>query len=596
MKPSALYQQRQSRFTQLKEQYQTRFNQLSWLRVFLFLLGILFTYFLYQFYHSLAAVLSFSLFLTGFLFSLKKHNRTQYQRDHYRFLADINADELGRLQNRFIREETGDAYVEAEHYYTGDLDIFGRHSVFKLLNRTHTQAGTQRLAEWLKKAATADIIRRRQEAVAELANKLDWRQELEAHAMHYDKVGQQPESLLQWMQEPDTVRQSYWARLARFLPLITIPISLAWLFDAVSSQVAFLFIFLHLFILGRIFKTVKAICDKTNSVSRTLQAYADIVGVIEKESFHATVLKDRQEVLINTHSTASTAIAELAVILRNLNYRNNAYFYAFFGIISLWDLQLLVRTEDWKHQYREALPRWIEALGDWEAMSSLAGMAFSNPDYIFPVISEQALELRAEGLGHTLIKEEKRVNNDIAFDGIGKTVVITGSNMSGKSTFLRTVGVNVVLALAGAPVCARSFKVSVVQVFTSMRTQDSLEESVSSFYAELKRLKQLIQRAESSTPTLYFLDEILKGTNSKDRHHGAKALICQLHRYQASGFISTHDLELGKMAEEHPEYVQNYSFSSEVVEGKLYFDYKLRKGICQSFNASELMKQIGIEV
>jgi DNA mismatch repair ATPase MutS len=318
--------------------------------------------------------------------------------------------------------------------------------------------------------------------------------------------------------------------------------------------------------------------------------------VIEKENFFSEDLKVRQTIFMHNQKPASVAIAELAATLRNLNYRNNAYFYALFGIISLWDLQYLIKTEDWKQRYRKALPQWIEALGDWEAMNSLAGFAYSNPHYIFPVISEQALQLRAEGLGHVLIKEDKRINNDIAFDGLGKTLVITGSNMSGKSTFLRTVGVNVVLALAGAPVCARSFTVSVVQVFTSMRTQDSLEESVSSFYAELKRLRQLIQRVDRSTPTLYFLDEILKGTNSKDRHHGAKALIRQLHRYPASGFISTHDLELGNMADEHSDYVQNYSFSSEVVAGKLLFDYKLREGICQSFNASELMKQIGIEM
>ena len=596
MIPSALYQQRQAKFTQIQKQYQRKFNSLSWLRVFIFLLGVLSTCFLYQFNQSAAAGLSAISFLIAFIVSLKKHNQVEYQRDHSRFLADINADELARLQNEFNREETGEAYVEADHYYTDDLDIFGKHSVFKLLNRTHTQAGTQKLAEWLKVAALAGVIRRRQESVAELANKLDWRQDLEARAMHYPEVGQKPHTLLQWIQEPDTVHPHSWVRMARFLPLITIPIALAWVVNIVSSPVFFLFVLLHLFILRRIFKTVKDICDKTSSISGTLKAYADIICVIEKENFFSENLKANQETFTYNQKPASAAIAELATTLRNLNYRNNAYFYALFGIVSLWDLQYLIKTENWKQLYREDLPLWIKALGDWEAMNSLAGFAYSNPHYIFPVISDEVLQLRAEGLGHILIKEEKRINNDIALDGLGKTLVITGSNMSGKSTFLRAVGVNVVLALAGAPVCARSFTVSVVQVFTSMRTQDSLEESVSSFYAELKRLRQLIQRAERSMPTLYFLDEILKGTNSKDRHHGAKALIRQLHRYPASGFISTHDLELGNMAEEHSDYVQNYSFSSEVVEGKLLFDYKLREGICQSFNASELMKQIGIEM
>jgi len=593
---SEIYQSREKNFEGHSLTYQNYFNQLSWLRVVLFVGGALSVYAIYNEWGVWVAVSAALLFTAGFVFSLKRHNRVEYQRNQYRFLKAINQDEELRLQNQFIRQETGEGYEESGHAYSVDLDIFGKHSIFRLLNRTHTQAGGQKLADWLKKPSTTEEIRHRQEAITELKTLLEWRQNLEAKAMHYQEVGQKPSDLLHWMKEPALVRQSFWMRLLRFLPLISIPVTFAWIFDLVSVQVFFLFILGHLLILRQIFKAVKATCDKTQTISKTLLAYADIIREIEKETFSTQHLRQLQDPFDDQGQKASQAIGRLAIILQNLNYRNNPYFYGIVGIISLWDLQYFIQLEDWKESHRKVLPQWLETLAEWEALNSLAGFAFSNPDYCQPIISDQAFELQADALGHVLIPKQKRVVNDIAFSGLGKTLVITGSNMSGKSTFLRTVGVNVVLALAGAPVCAQAFTVSVIQVFTGMRTQDSLEESVSSFYAELKRLRQLIQGVESPVPTLYFLDEILKGTNSRDRHEGAKALIRQLHRYPASGFISTHDLDLGKMAEEHPEYVQNYSFNSEIVEGKLYFDYQLRKGICHSFNASELMKQIGIEI
>ncbi|MES2733126.1 MAG: DNA mismatch repair protein MutS [Bacteroidota bacterium] len=596
MEPLKQFQQRQQQFEQQAQKYQLKYNQFGWLRVFLFLTGFLGTYFLFQSQGALAMAVGGLLFLLAFLFSLKAHNRIEYQRDHFRFLSYINRDESARLHNEFIRDETGEAYTEPNHFYTSDLDIFGKHSVFKLLNRTRTLGGAQKLAAWLKHAETAPEIRLRQEAVTELTPRLDWRQMLEANAMHYKEVNQSTHSLLQWMAEPEIVSQSFGMRLAKWLPMITIPLTVAWLAGFLSLQVLFLFILVHLFVLGRIFKAVKDTCDKTNTISQTLMAYANIIKVVEKEKFTAAKLQALQHAFVDKHTTASKAIQQFAIILRNLNYRNNPYFYSLIGIISLWDLQFFIRTEQWKKQHQQALINWFEAVAEWESLNSLAGYAFSNPEFIMPILSPEPMELQAEHLGHVLIRKDKRVTNHVQLSGLGKTLVITGSNMSGKSTFLRTVAVNAVLALAGAPVCAKSFTISVIRVFTSMRTQDSLEESVSSFYAELKRLKQLIEQVDNPEPVLYFLDEILKGTNSQDRHHGAKSLIKQLHQHPSSGFISTHDLELGRMADEHPDFVHNYSFNSELINEELFFDYTLREGICRSFNASQLMKQIGIEV
>jgi DNA mismatch repair ATPase MutS len=256
----------------------------------------------------------------------------------------------------------------------------------------------------------------------------------------------------------------------------------------------------------------------------------------------------------------------------------------------------MIRLEKWKSGMESTVRKWFDALAEAEVLNSMACFAFANPEYILPETTGADFHYEARELGHPLILAQKRVSNSFFVEGRGKTVVVTGSNMSGKSTFLRTLGINAVLALAGAPVCAASCRISVFQVFTAMRTQDSLEESVSSFYAELKRLRQLIDLLPEGQPVFYLLDEILKGTNSNDRHEGAKALIRQLHKHNATGLVSTHDLALGQMGEISPEYVTNYSFNSEFADGKLYFDYKLREGICQSFNASQLMRQMGIEV
>lgn len=596
MAPFELYNQRQHQFQSLAKQYETAYTRLSWLRVSIFILGILITFYLYNHASIVTILVSAVTSILAFAYCLKKHNQVEYKRDHYRFLHYINRDEASRLENIFIRPKTGLEFEDIGHFYTSDLDIFGKSSIYKLLNRTHSFGGAKKLAEALANPSTAKEIRSTQGAVLEISTKLDFRQELEASAMHYQEVNLPIDSLLQWVEEPEWANKSTMLKWARFLPVITIPLLLLASLDFIVWSIPSLMLLIHSFILSYVFKEVKRVTAKTELVAKTLSAYAAIINNIEKESFHTEKLQRLQSAFIGQRASASTSIKQLANSIRNLSYRNNPYFYILFCISTLWDVFFLIRIEKWKNQYRSLLPTWLENISEWEVLNSLAGFHYSNPDYVMPVISEKDIELYAEQVGHVLIPGSKRVKNNISLTGEGKTIVITGSNMSGKSTFLRTVGVNAILALAGAPVCAKSFRISVLQVFTSMRTQDSLEENVSSFYAELKRLKQLIEYIKQPRPVLYFLDEILKGTNSIDRHNGAKALIKQIHHHKASGFISTHDIELGKMAEENQEFVKNYSFSSEVVNKQLVFDYTLREGVCSSFNASKLMQQIGIEM
>ena len=458
------------------------------------------------------------------------------------------------------------------------------------------------MASWLKYPSQKAEILSRQESIEELSVKIDFRQDLEASAMLIEEVSEPTQKLISWSQEPEneTIKKPLF-QYGKFLPYFTVSLILAWAFGYIPIGYPLLILMFHGYILKQIYDIVSNALDQTIRLSGTLKAYANLSELIVNETFTHQNLKDLQTEL----SEASPAIRVLEDILNKLGNRANPIFALIAGVPLLWDIQYFIKLENWKKTHQKDLPKWLSAIAEFETLNSFAGLRFANPDFVKPEISEDIILLKTKGLAHPMIRKSKRISNDIQLMGEGKTIIITGSNMSGKSTFQRTVAVNVVLALAGSVVCAEAFACSCMQVFTSMRTQDSLEEDTSSFYAELKRLKTLIGvvgskeltvgSEQSNLPILYFLDEILKGTNSKDRHEGAKALMLQLHKTTASGFISTHDVELGDEFD-NQGFVENYSFSSEVVNDDLVFDYKLRSGVCHSFNASMLMRGIGIEI
>ncbi|MEA5457845.1 hypothetical protein VB796_02280 [Arcicella sp. LKC2W] len=600
MSPIQTFQNRQNTFQNLADNFQKKYNQWAIFRAILFLATIVISYVTYQFWGGNYVIPVVIIGISIFLASVSNHLKIKHLRDKNKALSLLNEDELKRLDNIFTRSETGEQFNETNHFYSSDLDIFGKQSVFKLLNRTHTYTGAGMLAEWLKCPAEKSEILIRQEMIAELSSKIDFRQNLEASAILIEEVAEPTDKLLQWSQSPENeeIKKPIF-QYGKYLPYLTIPLILAWAFDFLPIGYPLLMLIIHGFIGKQIYETVSNALDQTMRITGALKAYANLSEIIVNEQFTYPKLTQLQSEL----SEASPAIKALEDILNKLGNRANPFFMFIVGIPTLWDIQYFIKLENWKRQHRENLSKWLLVIAEFEALNSLAGLHFANPDFVKPEILDDSITLKATNLGHPMIRKAKRITNSIEIEGEGKTVIITGSNMSGKSTFQRTVGVNLILALAGSVVCADAFACSCVQVFTSMRTQDSLEEDTSSFYAELKRLKTLIQAVNSQQlavnsyqfPVFYFLDEILKGTNSKDRHDGAKALMLQLHKTRASGFISTHDVELGDEFEKQG-FVANYSFSSEVVNGDLVFDYKLRAGVCHSFNASLLMKGIGIEM
>lgn len=593
MTSSDIFTQRQADFLLQAEVFQRRTRQLSTIRLAIFLTTIAAIWWL----HPLYLMVAWGVGLLGivlFAIVIKKHQKAVYQRGLYGALAAINNEEVERLHLKFVRKETGDTFAPKNHPYANDLDIFGTHSLFRLLNRAHTHKGMDTLADWLLSPADPIEISVRQEAITELNLLIDWRQDIEAIARIEKQIAAPTDFLQHWLQAGENEAVKRWKKL-RWLPIFSVGSIVAAFMGLIPWIVVVLLLLLHGFVLGKLNASIKDYAEQSQGIVATLKAFAKLLEKIENQSFTAAKLRHLQGHL-KVGTSASKSIQQLAQVTENLNFRLNPYFMLAIGLPTLWDLQWMTKLEVWKKNHKNDLNVWLNVLGEFEALSSLSGFAYANPSYPFAEIAPSDFSFQAVQVGHPLIAVEKRVCNSFELQKVGQTAIITGSNMSGKSTFLRTLGVNNVLALAGSVVCADSFSTSLVRLFTSMRTQDSLEENTSSFYAELKRLHSLLQlSAQPGPPIFYFLDEILKGTNSADRHRGAEALIRQLHLLNASGFVSTHDLELGQMEVTH-DFVHNFSFYSTFSEGKLHFDYRLQSGICREFNATALMRQIGIEM
>lgn len=453
-----------------------------------------------------------------------------------------------------------------------------------------------------------DVILQRQLAIKELAAKPEWRQNFQATGMHFRHKKSDYAKLLAWAQKPVYLLP----RQSKYM-MIVIPLSILATVALVYFIIQFLFLgnvegifplaiisLINGLVLRKVKPAAEEIIDNLHQNIKVLGGYRSLILDIQSEKFQSAILQHIQSILRHRESSAATEINRLKKIvavfeLRGRRREFNHAFYAVFNNLWFFDVYLIFLTEKWKQKNGSYLNAWTSAVSEFEVLSSLAGFYYSNPSFTFPEIKDEPYVIQFEMIGHPLIGAEKRVCNHFSLDGKGEIAMITGSNMAGKSTFLRTVGVNLVLALMGAPCCAKSGKVSNMKIFTSMRTQDNLEEGVSSFYAELKRIEQLLSLIKSGEAIFFLLDEMFKGTNSQDRYKGGVSLIKQLHELNAFGIISTHDLELAKLAGNHM-IVANFSFNSEIKAGEMLFNYALTSGICMDFNASELMKRSGIKI
>lgn len=597
------YRLRAERFLQQSERLGRRYNQLSLLRLAAFIAAIGLGIYLFASW-PVGWGIGFSLvFLVGFYRFVRWHKGIRRQQEHQYRLSQINNWEGAVLQNhQYGHYPDGAEFLDASHPYAADLDLFGPFSIYQYVNRAYTALGQRKLADWLLVPASPEVIAQRQDGVQELSVLLDWRQHLQAYSLATEDSMDQVELLHRWLEAPSYLldnRAIKWALI--LIPLWSVVASVLWALY-LPWYVALLLYLPNIWLMRRYLERVNRTHQQTTLAEKGLAHYAQLIAPIEKQSFESVFCQHLQQKFTRGPQPASASIKRLSYIISQLNVRYNA-FAVVFNVLGLWDLQWVYRLEAWKETARDRLPEWFDAMAEFEALSSLGNLYANNPDWVVPELSNNA-QLTAQEMGHPLIDRHHRVNNSIVIPTNGHIKLITGSNMAGKSTFLRTVGINIVLAMAGAPVCAKRLSLPVLQVYTSMRTQDALHESTSSFFAELKRLKVIIHAVEASAgqqypqPQAFFLlDEILKGTNSKDRHTGSKALIRQLIQSNGSGIIATHDLELGALEAVSDGAVENLRIEVAVEEdGALHFDYKLKKGVSQSFNATTLMRRMGIRV
>jgi hypothetical protein len=527
------------------------------------------------------------------------HEHFIRKRQFILLVRSLNEMELEALEHRFVDYQDGGAYADPEHPFGSDLDLFGPRSVFHFLNRTTTAFGSECLAGWLGGHPGLDpggLLKARQEAVGELAETVELRHCVQALGRQIKGSLQRPNSFPQLMAEPDLVyRNAVLTLVIHLLPVCTLTAA-GLLFAGLHWGIPLGLLGLQLAVNRRTRKRIHRIHLLTSHNARVFKAYSQIIRQIENARVLSPLLQEMQARLQAGGRPASRHIRTLSNLASFFELRRSEILHPVLNSLLLWDLHCVLRLERWKSRHAEQAPDWLRILGEFEALSSFANLRFNFRDWTFPEIEPRGGIFRAEALGHFLIPLGERVCNDFLMEGQGTILVVTGPNMAGKSTFLKTLGVNVVLGLAGAPVCARSCRLSPFKLYTSMKVSDSLDKHLSLFYAELQRLKKILDVILRGEDVFYLLDEMLKGTNALDRQAGAVALMRQLVGFRASGVVATHDLELTRLEEEIPEKIKNFHFDGYVEGDQLRFDYILKPGKCESFNALALMRKIGIKI
>jgi ABC-type multidrug transport system fused ATPase/permease subunit len=531
------------------------------------------------------------LMLVAFLALVNLHNRHNIKRELIRKLQTLNKTELDCLDHKFLDLPDGSQHADPSHPWSHDLDLFGKGSLFQYLNRTSTLRGNSILAEMLStEPGSPEAIQTRQGIVEDLKERLDFRQNFTARGQMTKEKGDDLRDIHTWLSAPAYIRKHRWLfYLALVVSVLSLGIIVAGFFD--SSRFWYL---LYLLLVN--YSVLSPFLMRTNQyqsvISRKhelLEGYAHLLHIIREQSFKQEELNQRAE----GARQGMKEVKKLSKLLNIFDQRLNMLLGAVFNGLFLFDFLMLHFLENWKDKNSAHILEWIEITGWTDAMISLAGFASNHPDFVLPAISSRETEMELKGLGHPLIPDLKRVDNDLGIKG-EKVVVITGANMAGKSTFLRSLGVNMVLAYVGCPVCATAFRSSYGGLYSSMRTADSLKDEESYFLAEIKRLQLIVKRMEEGEPLLILLDEVLKGTNTTDKKKGSVGLIQRSLNYPIRCFIATHDLSLGELEKEHKGQVVNYCFESYIKEMELSFDYTIRKGIATNMNASFLMKKMGI--
>lgn len=594
MNPKNHYTERLSLTKGQLQQVKKQIFRISMLRLTLFIAGVAGIYFFFS-QTPLLIVCICLTFLPLFIL-VKIHNRFFIRKEWLETQARIIQEELQALSGDYSSFEDGKEYVNPEHPYSFDLDIFGRRSLFQSINRTCTFFGKDRLAKWLQNHLHEKTsIEKRQEMVREISEHTLFREQFRVAGLVHHGQSSDAEKIQAWSQSPAQYLHAGWVKAFIWgVPVINSLLLITSLIGWTSFSCLGLSFGIFLVLSFGIIKRATYIQETYGKQLKSLNGYARLIALAKAEDWKSAGMLELMERFNLNGQSPVQALQQLSKELDRLDLRNNQFLYVLLEGSIFFQLQEIVRIERWKVRYGQHISEWLETVGELDALCSLGTFAYNHPQYTYPELTEKPFYFLATQMGHPLMPVSQCVKNDATIPSRPFFLIITGANMAGKSTYLRTIGVNYLLACIGAPVCCERLKLYPNQLITSLRTSDSLSDNESYFFAELKRLKRIIDLLNQGQQLFIILDEILKGTNSMDKQKGSFDLIRQFMQLKANGIIATHDLLLGSLIKQFPEEIRNYCFEADIKENELTFSYKLREGVAQNMNACFLMKKMGI--
>lgn len=587
MTPNEFYTSEKSKFESRLSEVIARLRMFHMIRLAVFIaIAIL----VYVFWGDWGAVgLSAGIGALVFAFLVFRTANLRERRTYLEALIKLNVKELEVLAGNWDFLEDGSEFKEDAHDFSQDLDLFGRSSFFQYLNRSTLNQGRTRLAKRLASNDCSEVSEK-QEAIKELGQKAQWRQDFSAYGSIIEtKLSE--DKIISWFKEFTPFTPSYSRALVLSISTISLMAIVLYAFDVIPGVWLGIWFFVGGGIIGRVLKKVSKLASDTGRIQDTFERYHVLLDRIESEEFTSSKLIALQTKIHQEARKASDVFRDFSKLLAALDQRNNILISIPANGFFLRDLWISHRIEHWIALHGSMVEEWFEVIAEFDALNSFATYSFNHPNYVYPEILSDGKQVEAIGLGHPLLKKEGRIDNDFSMAN-QEFFIITGANMAGKSTFLRTVGLSIVMANNGLPICAQSFAYTPIKLISSMRTTDSLSDNESYFFSELKRLKHIIDTIENEEHFI-ILDEILKGTNSKDKAKGSQQFVEKLVRTKSTGIIATHDLSLCELEGQLSE-VKNYYFDAEIVNDELYFDYKLKNGVCQNMNASFLLRKMGI--
>lgn len=567
-----------------------KYNIISILRLFVAIFGVIMFYFCFN-EPNFTYILTTFLVIILFLVLVVWHNKMAFAREIEKTKIQINQNEIDFLEKERYFSANGLEFQQENHSYAYDLDIFGEKSLYHYINRAVTFSGKKHLAHRFLHYKI-DEIKSTQQSILELSEKLNWRQHFTAlnsqitdSADFYDKIKD-------WSAQKDKNLSVFWIYFSKITPILFfLCLILGYLFDFVAFRTWATFIFiLNLVVFGLLFGKILRNKSNFEGIYKILNAFKRSIAWIENESFESEKLKEIQQKLFKNGTSASKNIKKLSNLLDNLDNSMNIFAILLNGT-TLYHFHIYQNLLKWKKNHAYQVKNWLEVVGEIEALSSFANFKHNHQDFVFPELNTN-YKIDFTDLGHPLIAENQRVVNSISFSE-HRFVILTGSNMSGKSTFLRTLGVAMLMGAMGLPVCAKRANIHPMRILVSMRLSDSLNDGKSYFFAEIHRIQTIIQVLENER-CFVLLDELLRGTNSHDKQLGTIKIIEKMVKLNAIGIVATHDVEVCQLAQQHTQVIDNKYFEASIENESLYFDYKIRNGVCQNKNATFLMKKLGI--